>query len=92
MPVNPLKLAVVAGLLLAFWHSCWAALVYFGLAQRLIDFVFWIHFIVPPYQVDAFDHQRAFILVIVSFTIGLIIGGVGGMIWNLFQRGPAERN
>lgn len=90
MPVSPFKLALVFGVFLALWHACWSALVYFGLAQALIDFVFWMHFIIPPYHVEAFEPRRAFVLVGVTFLIGLAAGAVIGIIWNLFHRAAAD--
>ena len=84
--VNPFKVGVVFALFLALWHACWAALVAFGAAQPLLDFVFWMHFIRPPYNVEAFDPGRAAILVGVTTAVGMIGGAIGGMLWNLFHR------
>jgi len=86
MHVNPLKVGLVFGLFLALWHLCWAALVALGLAQKLLDFVFWMHFIAPPYHVEPFALPRAAILVLITFGVGLIGGFVGAIVWNVFHR------
>ncbi|MGN6516976.1 MAG: hypothetical protein ACTHLR_14175 [Rhizomicrobium sp.] len=83
---NPLKVGFVFALLLALWHTAWAALVATGIAQKILDFVFWMHFIKPPYQVEPFDPVRAVILVGVTAAVGMVIGVVAGLIWNAFHR------
>jgi hypothetical protein len=67
-------------------HAGWSALVAMGLAQRLIDFIFWAHFIAPPFHVEAFDPVRAAILIGVTFGVGLVAGMIAALIWNLFHR------
>ncbi len=87
MRIRPLKLAFALGLLLALWHVCWAALVYAGLAQRVMNFIFWMHFIAPPYHVEAYDPGRAGLLVGMTGAFGWLVGLVAGHIWNLLHRG-----
>ena len=89
MRANPLKVAIVFGLFLGLWHACWAALVAIGVAQKLLDFVFWMHFIAPPYHVEPFALARAGILVAVTFGVGLLGGFIGALIWNALHRAPA---
>lgn len=84
--VNPIRVGIVFGVFFALWHACWSALVATGLAQKVIDFVFWMHFIVPPYRIEAFDPMRAGILIGVTFVFGLVLGSVVGSIWNFFHR------
>jgi hypothetical protein len=67
---------------LALCHAFWAVLVATGWAQAILDIIFWAHFISPPYHVVAFDLSRAFVLVSLTFVIGLILGTVGGALWN----------
>jgi hypothetical protein len=84
--VSPVKVALVFGVFFALWHACWSALVAAGLAQKFIDFVFWAHFIVPPYRIEPFDLARAGILVGITFGVGFIGGLVGAALWNVFHR------
>ena len=86
MQTNPFRLGMVFGSVLALFHAFWAALVAAGIAQAILDFVFWAHFINPPYRVVAFDWSRAMVLVGFTFAVGLVSGAVGGLLWNRFAR------
>ena len=86
MKISPIRAGVAFGLVLAFFHAAWAGLVAAGLAQRLIDFIFWAHFIAPPYQIQPFELTRAAILVGIAFLAGLTFGVVGGTFWNMSTR------
>ncbi len=45
--VNATKAGLVLGTLLGGWHLCWAILVASGVAQPVINFVLWMHFMKP---------------------------------------------
>jgi hypothetical protein len=83
---NPVKVGLVFGFFVALAHVGWATLVATGHAQRLVDFIFWAHFISPPFHVEAFDMMRAGILVGVTFAVAFIGGVVASLIWNIFHR------
>lgn len=84
--LNPIRVGVVFGTLLAIWHACWSMLVATGVAQKVIDFIFWMHFIVPPYRIEPFELARAGILLGVTFCMGLAIGSIAGLVWNAVFR------
>ena len=84
MRTNPFKVGLVFGIFLGLFHMGWAVLVATGIAQKLMNFVFWIHFIAPPYHVEPFAISRGGILVGVTFAVGLIGGFIGALIWNAF--------
>ncbi|HJT41964.1 MAG TPA: hypothetical protein VJ750_00530 [Rhizomicrobium sp.] len=86
MKISPIRTGAVFGLFLAFFHAAWAGLVAAGLAQKLMDFIFWAHFIAPPYQIQPFEITRAAILVGITFLAGLTFGVVGGSLWNMSSR------
>jgi hypothetical protein len=86
MRIHSLKIAFVLGLLFALWHLCWAALVYAGPAQRVLDFVFWMHFIVPPDHVEAYDPGRAGLLIGMTGAFAWLPGLAAGKIRNIFHR------
>jgi hypothetical protein len=80
--INPNGAGLVLGALLGGWHLTWAALVAVGLAQPLIDFLFWIHFIKPVYVVEPFEIGRAVILVLITAAIGYVVGLAFALLWN----------
>lgn len=80
--MNKNKLGLVVGSFLGIWHLSWALLVAVGLAQWLIDWVFRLHFIQPPYTITEFRPALAVGLIVVTSTLGYVIGWVLGAIWN----------
>ncbi len=84
--MNVNKAGLVLGAVIGGWHLCWAMLVALGLAQPVIDFVFWMHFIKPIYVIEPFEITRAAILVIVTAALGFVIGSVFAMVWNAVHK------
>ena len=84
--INPNKAGLAVGALFGAWHLTWAVLVALGLAQPLIDFLFWIHFIKPIYVIEPFEIARATLLIAVTAGIGYIIGLVFALVWNRLHR------
>lgn len=84
--INPTKSGLVIGVLIGACHFSWAALVAFGWAQAIVNFIFWIHFIEPIYVIEPFNIGVALALVTVTTTIGFVIGYVFARLWNLFHR------
>lgn len=84
MTTNPIRLGIIFGLFLGLFHAFWAALVAFGWAQPLMDFVFWVHFITPPWHIERFTLERASVLVGFTSAVGFVMGIIGGWLWNRF--------
>jgi hypothetical protein len=76
----------VFGLCMALFHATWAALVALRWAQPLLDFIFRLHFIAPPYRVGNFDPATALMLVGVTFALGVVGGSIFATVWNLAVR------
>lgn len=76
---------LVFGLLLGGLHFLWALLVASGFAQRVIDLVFWLHFIRPAWQIDSFEAGRAAGLVAMTSAIGYVIGAALAFLWRRLQ-------
>ena len=76
------RAGLIGVLMLGGWHLLWSAIVATGLAQPLMDFIFWLHFIRPVYVIEAFDPVRALGLVLLTAILGYAIGGVLALLWN----------
>jgi K+-sensing histidine kinase KdpD len=60
----------------------WSVLVAAGLAQLVIDWIFRLHFIQPPYTITAFNLGTAVTLIVVTSVIGFVMGWLFAAIWN----------
>ena len=84
--INPNKTGLTLAIFAGGWHLIWSILVAAGWIQKVINFVFGMHFIKPVYIVEPFDFIRAIILIIIASMIGYIAGFILGTIWNLLHR------
>lgn len=80
------KTGLAVGLVIASWHLLWSLLVVTGIAQGVLDFIFWIHFITPVYKVESFEAVRALLLVIITLMVGYAAGAAFASFWNRLHR------
>lgn len=76
------KTGLVFGAVLSGCHLFWSMMVALGWAQRVIDCIFWMHFIKPVLVIKPFKVARAAILIAVTASIGFVIGSAFAWIWN----------
>lgn len=71
-----IRTSLIAGLCLSSLHVGWVILIVLGLAQPLLDFIFKLHMVNSPFQVQAFDIVLATGLIGITFLIGCFYGAV----------------
>jgi len=81
--VRPRSFGFAFAVFLGAWHALWAFLVWAGAAQWLLDFIFRLHMIAPPYHVTAFNLATATGLVLTTAGIGYVSGWFIGFVWNV---------
>lgn len=84
------RAGLVFGALLGGFHAVWSLLVFLGVAQGLIDFVFWAHMIYVPYIVDQFDIKAAFTLVALTAAMGYMMGVITQLVWSKVHKAEHE--
>lgn len=82
MKLDSNQVALTLGLLVGGLHLVWSVLVALGLAQGLLDFIFWVHMLANPYQVTGFDITKAGMLVVITFAVGYGVGYLFAHVWN----------
>ena len=82
--INPINAALSLGILFGALHLSWLTLVYLKYGQVFLDFISWVHFIKPVFEVESFDIVRAMILFSFTLVIGAILGFVLAMLFNKF--------
>ena len=80
--LNKTKAGVAFGLILGLYHLTWSLIVAFGKAQVLIDWIFRLHFIEPPYTVAQFNLETAATLIAFTTLLGYVLGWLFAAIWN----------
>jgi hypothetical protein len=80
--IHPLKAGLTFGVLLGICHLAWAMLVALGWAQTVIDVVFRLHFIKPPYVIAPFELTVAAFLVLMTFCSGFVLAYIFSLVWN----------
>lgn len=84
--LNENKVALTFGLFLGGWHLVWSLLIITGVAQMLLDFIFWAHMIANPYKVTGFTLMQSLTLIVVTFIIGYIGGFIFAKVWNIAHK------
>jgi hypothetical protein len=83
--LNPNKAGLVTGSLLGLWHFVWSFLVAAGLAQSLLDWIYYLHFLNNPFHVVDFNIVTAILLVAVTSVFGYFFGWLLAFLWNALR-------
>jgi hypothetical protein len=89
--INKNKLGLLFGTFLGLWHFVWAFLVLTGMAQVLMNWIFRLHFIEPPYTIMPFNLGIAVGLIVVTSITGYLSGWVLGAIWDWLRADTSSR-
>jgi hypothetical protein len=80
--IHPNRVGLVLALMAGGLHVIWSLIVAMGWGQVLINFILWVHFIKPVYEIEPFNIGTALLLVVVTASIGYVVGNGFGMLWN----------
>jgi hypothetical protein len=69
-----LRTSLIWGMCLSSLHLCWVLLIAAGWAQALLDFIFKLHMLNSPFQVQAFNPLLALGLLGMTFLVGCFYG------------------
>ena len=84
MHIKPHALGWAFGVFLGLFHAVWALLVWLGIAQTFLNFIFRLHMITPPYTISPFSFSNAVGLVIVTAVLGYLFGWSIAAVWNRY--------
>ncbi|OWF65204.1 hypothetical protein B6A14_05175 [Polynucleobacter hirudinilacicola] len=71
-----LRTSLIGGISLSSLHFFWVILLASGFAQSALDFIFKLHMLSSPFQVQAFDLGLAMGLIGITFLIGCFYGAL----------------
>ncbi len=80
--IDPIGTGLTIGILVGGAHLGWVALVATGAAPWVMNLVFRLHFIRPPFEIDGFDPSVAAFLVGLTAASGFTLGWLFAAIWN----------
>jgi hypothetical protein len=80
--ISPPQTALAVGTVVGLWHLIWVALVAAGWAKPVMDFILRLHFLNLQYSLAPYSATTGATLVMLTFTIGALLGLVFALIWN----------
>jgi len=79
--------ALTFGFFVAVMHVVWMLMVYIGVAQTYLNWIFGIHLLSVQVRVLPFNLNTAITLVFFTFLIGYLVGWVFATVWNKVHKG-----
>lgn len=81
--LNKNQVGLITGIFFAVLHIGWSLLVFLGLAQALVDWVLWLHFMNIQVRIESFDLLKGVQLALFTFVVGYLLGWICTWIWNM---------
>lgn len=79
--------ALVVGIFVALMHAVWMLMIFAGIAQWYLNWIFGLHLITNPFKVLPFSLMSAIWLIVFTFVVGYVMGWVFAWIWNRLHKG-----
>lgn len=76
----------IVGATVSVMHVIWSLVVFFGLANWYLDFMFSMHFLSNPFVIQSFDWGKAIMLWVITFVAGYLVGWVFAVVWNMLLK------
>lgn len=86
MKIKKHRTGLAVGSFLGFVHLLWSAVVGFGWGQKVIDFIYSLHFIKTGWTINAFEWKMAAMLVVITSAVGYVLGWLFAASWNKFVK------
>lgn len=80
------KVGLIVGSFMGLLHLLWALVVAVGVAQVFMDWIYGLHFLNNPFQIQPFNLITAVTLIVVTFVIGYIAGWVFTYFWKVAEK------
>lgn len=84
--MNLLHTSIIGGICLSSLHIFWVFLLALGWAQPLMDFIFKLHMLNSPFQVQTFDPMLALGLISITFLVGGFYGALFYLVKKQFAK------
>ena len=83
--LQPHKVGLAFGILVALLHVMWSLFVWLGFAGPFIKFVYGLHMLEMPMTVLPFSFVTAIELILLAGVVWYVVGQVFARIWNFVQ-------
>lgn len=83
--INAIDAGLIGTLSMLAIHLIWIILVFTNLAKPVIDYVFWMHFIKPLYEIVPFNVYTAINLLLIVACVGFLVGYLFAKAFNLLS-------
>jgi hypothetical protein len=88
LTLGKLRTGLATGIFFAIVHAIWAIaiLILPTLTQKMLDWIFIIHFLEPIYKITSVSFLQGLLLIIMTFVVGFVIGWVFAAVYNLVTK------